>query len=540
MLDLLAVDVQTTGASPLPGSILEVGWQRLSGCGEGPLRTLHARLPEGARVPARIRRLTGIPLQRSHGLEPTPRELWWILSAAADGSRGPAVSLLAHCASFERRWLSYAAALAGAEPPRLCVCTLELARRLLPGLPSKGLRSVAGHLGASLDRYRRAADHVRATAFVWRKMVPMLKKRGVETFEDLVEFLQAPPPKPRERRITVARPSLSRLPESPGVYRLLAFDGRVLYVGKATGLRSRVRSYFAPGASGGKALALASQTASLETTVCSTPFEAALLEACEIHRHDPPYNSAMRPRQEPPRWASADLLRDYQSPAPGRLGPFPRPDLIAESGALVGSLLRLRATAGLRRVVRGRLEHRCSEVGGAALDGGVRRMARLVGDADSAEEVARALLAAGERRLAEAAEGADGEDTEEEEAESAPAPATSRDVEEVLLGMAASLARATGLGRLCSLMGSSVVSWKSPRWSGELTTDGWRPGSGWPEGVPSSIPLQLRCRLAEVAAGEVRRVLRAGGRVSVRGADGVAPDGKELRRMVCAFPIRGD
>ena len=46
-----------------------------------------------------------------------------------------------------------------------------------------------------------------------------------------------------------ARRKLDKLPASPGVYVFHGADGKVLYVGKARSLRSRVRSYFQPGSS---------------------------------------------------------------------------------------------------------------------------------------------------------------------------------------------------------------------------------------------------------------------------------------------------
>src|SRR5437899_2053463 len=49
---------------------------------------------------------------------------------------------------------------------------------------------------------------------------------------------------------TPARRKLDDLPDAPGVYLYRDVTGRIIYVGKAKSLRSRVRSYFQPGGSG--------------------------------------------------------------------------------------------------------------------------------------------------------------------------------------------------------------------------------------------------------------------------------------------------
>jgi hypothetical protein len=166
--------------------------------------------------------------------------------------------------------------------------------------------------------------------------------------------------------------------------------------------------------------------------------------------------------------------------------------------------------------------------------------ALLLRGSDSREpgagQAARAVLAAGEERLAEILAGEPEAEEGGGEDDGQPGPAGPEDVLRVLLGIAASAARAVALGRLCSLLGSCTLSWTSPRWSGELRTSAWKPGPGWPDGAPETVPPELRCRLAAVAAGEIRRVLREGGRVELEAEDGFSPDLRELRRIVCAGP----
>jgi excinuclease ABC subunit C len=82
------------------------------------------------------------------------------------------------------------------------------------------------------------------------------------------------------------------LPDQPGVYRFLA--GRnVLYVGKATSLKDRTRSYFSPDlirTRGPAILRMVEEAESVEWTVTDSVLEALIMEAALIKRIQPPYN----------------------------------------------------------------------------------------------------------------------------------------------------------------------------------------------------------------------------------------------------------
>ena len=93
---------------------------------------------------------------------------------------------------------------------------------------------------------------------------------------------------------------LDKLPASPGVYVFHGADGKVLYVGKARSLRSRVRSYFQPGSSDLRAFVsrLERELIDIETFVTHTDKEAALLENQLIKAHQPKYNVKLRDDKE--------------------------------------------------------------------------------------------------------------------------------------------------------------------------------------------------------------------------------------------------
>jgi excinuclease ABC subunit C len=88
---------------------------------------------------------------------------------------------------------------------------------------------------------------------------------------------------------------LAALPDAPGVYIYKDSRGRVLYVGKARSLRSRVRSYFQKGAQHPpRTLALVSEIRDLALILTGSEREALILENNLIKKERPRYNVLMR------------------------------------------------------------------------------------------------------------------------------------------------------------------------------------------------------------------------------------------------------
>jgi excinuclease ABC subunit C len=91
------------------------------------------------------------------------------------------------------------------------------------------------------------------------------------------------------------RPKAGEIPTSPGVYRFRDSTGRVLYVGKAKNLRSRLSNYFAPLQNlHQRTRRMVTSASSVEWTVVGNEFEALQLEFTWINEFDPPFNVQFR------------------------------------------------------------------------------------------------------------------------------------------------------------------------------------------------------------------------------------------------------
>jgi excinuclease ABC subunit C len=87
------------------------------------------------------------------------------------------------------------------------------------------------------------------------------------------------------------RPKAGEIPTQPGVYRFRDAAARVLYVGKAKNLRSRLSNYFAPLETlHDRTRKMVLTAASVEWTVVGSDFEALQLEFTWIKEFDPPFN----------------------------------------------------------------------------------------------------------------------------------------------------------------------------------------------------------------------------------------------------------
>ncbi len=120
------------------------------------------------------------------------------------------------------------------------------------------------------------------------------------------------------------------LPRKPGVYRMIAADGEVLYVGKARSLRSRVAAYTQPTRLDTRLVRMVSATRTMEFAVTDSEAEALLLENNLIKRFKPRFNVLLRDdksfpyiviRRDTP-WPQLAKHRGTREPANEYFGPF--------------------------------------------------------------------------------------------------------------------------------------------------------------------------------------------------------------------------
>ena len=91
--------------------------------------------------------------------------------------------------------------------------------------------------------------------------------------------------------MSVLEEKLKTLPEKPGVYLMKDEKGKIIYVGKAKSLKSRVSSYFRNNKhDSAKTRILVKKIEDLEYILTDTEAEALILENNLIKKHKPKYN----------------------------------------------------------------------------------------------------------------------------------------------------------------------------------------------------------------------------------------------------------
>ena len=91
----------------------------------------------------------------------------------------------------------------------------------------------------------------------------------------------------------VIKDKVSKLPDTPGVYQFL-YKGKILYIGKATSLRDRVRSYFSKDIAttrGPLIVKMLSEFDTIDHIKTDSVLEALILEAHLIKKYQPKYNT---------------------------------------------------------------------------------------------------------------------------------------------------------------------------------------------------------------------------------------------------------
>lgn len=104
-----------------------------------------------------------------------------------------------------------------------------------------------------------------------------------------------------------------KIPSNPGIYRFLGKQGEVLYIGKATSLKERVRSYFSKDINetrGAQIVLMIEQAQKIDWQVVDSVLEALLLEANLIKKWKPKYNT----REKDDKSFNCVVITDEQFP----------------------------------------------------------------------------------------------------------------------------------------------------------------------------------------------------------------------------------
>jgi DNA polymerase-3 subunit epsilon len=308
-------DLETTGVSD-EDTITEIGAVKVRG-GEvvGEFATL---VDPGRGIPPEVVSLTGI----TDAMVYTAPRLTEVLPAFLEFTRGAV--LVAHNAGFDINFMRKACERHGHRWPRpTVVCTVQLARRVLTReeAPSCRLAMLAELLGARTRPIHRALADARATVDVFHALLERVGSIGVQSLEELLDYIPEVTPEQRRKRSMAAE-----LPNEPGVYLFRGPGEEVLYVGTATDLRRRVRQYFTASETRRRLREMVALATRVDHVTCAHPLEAQVRELRLLSTHKPAYNRRSKnPKQAWwitltdeafPRLSLVRLARD------GALGPF--------------------------------------------------------------------------------------------------------------------------------------------------------------------------------------------------------------------------
>lgn len=340
------VDLETTGGGK-DSSITEIGAVKVRG-GEilGEFQTLvRPQTP----IPPMIQVLTGITNQMVAGAP----DLADALPRFATFSAG--CVMVAHNAPFDIGFLRRGHELLGLPWPRPHVVdTVQVARQVMPAEEVRNckLSTLAAHFGATTVPNHRALSDARATVDVLHALLERVGNLHVHTLEDLSEMTARVSPDRRAKRGWA-----QGAPEAPGVY-WFVHEGRdadererteVLYVGKSTHLRRRVRSYFSASEKRSRIHEMVRVATGVQFLQCATSLEAEVRELRMIASRAPRYNRRSKnqnrliwlklTREAFPRLSAVRRITDEQA---RHWGPFSSMDAAQEAAMVLQEAFSLR------------------------------------------------------------------------------------------------------------------------------------------------------------------------------------------------------
>ncbi len=273
------VDIETTGGYASANGITEVAIYVFDG--KKVIEKFETLINPRQPIPRYIQSFTGITdemVANAPEFEKVAEKISLLLNENV---------FIAHNVNFDYSFLKSHLLRAGHDLKSKKLCTVRLSRKIFPGFPSYSLGNLCRSLEISINNRHRAGGDAEATVKVFSKLLENDK-------EDFITKSLLRNSKEQSLPPNVPKIHFEALPTTAGVYYFHDAKGKIIYVGKAINIRSRVNSHFSNNSEGRQKQNFITHIHAISFKSCATELMASILESVEIKRYWPKFNYSQK------------------------------------------------------------------------------------------------------------------------------------------------------------------------------------------------------------------------------------------------------
>lgn len=272
-------DIETTGGNAENGKITELSL--FVHDGEKVVDELTTLLNPEMDIPPFVSSLTGI----TNKMVAKSPKFYEIAKQLVEMTQD--CVLVAHNSEFDYSFLKEEFSRLGYKYRRNTICTVEMARELLPGHASYSLGKLSADLGIKVKGRHRARGDAMATVSLFERILDH------PDFEQTLEALLDYDLYDVRTHGHLPKQLIDELPESTGVYFLRNKEESLIYVGKSKNIRKRIMQHLSNDRRK-KGMKMANSIHHISYEHTGSELVALLLESAEIKRHKPLFNVAQK------------------------------------------------------------------------------------------------------------------------------------------------------------------------------------------------------------------------------------------------------
>lgn len=277
-MEYAIVDIETTGSFAGGNRITEIAV--IIHNGQHILEKYEALVNPEIPIPYHIQVLTGIDdqmVEQAPTFAELAEKLHKLLAKRV---------FVAHNVSFDYSFIVNEFKAVGISWKASKLCTVRLARKIIPNMASYSLGRLCHNLGIPIRNRHRAMGDAEATVTLFE----LLRQRDTENI--IYSTLR----KTKEQRLPthIDEEDFKKLPETTGIYLFRDKGGKIIYIGKAINIRKRVLGHFTGENNSSRRQAFTNDICHIDYEESGTELMALLMECQMIKQHWPKHNRALK------------------------------------------------------------------------------------------------------------------------------------------------------------------------------------------------------------------------------------------------------